>query len=101
MIHPDLMAYIPVSIPVAQDLMGYCPMPFYPVLRALQKKTKGRVFLPNGQALIPPALDKPANDALLAASRIRCADEMLPPKRKGSAILEGEVPLYLEVTVAR
>jgi glyoxylase-like metal-dependent hydrolase (beta-lactamase superfamily II) len=101
MVHPDLMAYIPVSVPVAQDLMGYCPMPFYPVLRALQKKTKGRVFLPNGLAVTPPPLNKPANDALLAACGIRCADEKLQPKRKGNVILEGEVPLYLEVTVGR
>ena len=98
MTREDLVAFIPVSVPVAQDLMGYCPMPFYPVLRALQKKTKGRVFLPNGQA-VAPLPDGATSEALLAASGIRCSDEKLPPKKQGGVTLEGEVPLYLEVTV--
>ncbi len=100
MTHPDLVAFLPVSVPVAQDMMGYCPMPFYPVVRALQRKTKGRVFLPTGQAVAPlPAGTTSA--ALLAASGIRCADEKLPAKKKGNVVLEGEVPLYLEMTVGR
>lgn len=100
MTHKDLVAFIPVSVPVAQDLMGYCPMPFYPVVRALQRMTKGRVFLPNGQA-VGPLPDGTTNDALLAASGIVCADEKLPAKKKGNDVLEAEVPLYLEVTVGR
>jgi hypothetical protein len=98
MTHKDLVAYLPVSIPVAQDLMGYCPMPFYPVVRALQRKTKGRVFLPNGQA-VAPLPEGTTNAALLTASRIRCADETLLAKKQGNVVLEGEVPLYLEMTV--
>jgi hypothetical protein len=98
MTHPDLMAFIPVSVPVAQELMGYCPMPFYPVLRALQEKTKGRVFLPNGQA-VGPLPNGTTNGALLTQSGIRCSDETLPPKKKDGKVLEGEVPLYLEVTI--
>ncbi len=47
----DLVAYIPVSVPVAQDLMGYCPMPFYPVVRALQRKPKGAFFSPTVKPL--------------------------------------------------
>ena len=46
MTHKDLVAFLPVSIPVAQDLMGYCPMPFYPVVRALQRKTKAASSCP-------------------------------------------------------
>ncbi len=98
--HKDLVAFVPVSVPVAQDMMGYCPMPFYPVLRALQRKTNGRVFLPNGKALTPPLLDDPQHAALLAASGIRCAAEKLPAKKKDGKVVEGEVPLYLEVTIA-
>lgn len=98
MTREDLVAFVPVSVPVAQDLMGYCPMPFYPVLRALQKKTKGRVFLPNGQA-VAPLPDGATHESLLAESGIVCAGETLPPKKQGGVTLEGEVPLYLEVTV--
>lgn len=99
MTHKDLVAYIPVSVPVAQDLMGYCPMPFYPVVRALQRKTKGRVFLPTGQA-VGPLPKRKSNKALLKQSGIVCSDEKLPEKKKDGKVLEGEVPLYLEVTVA-
>jgi len=100
MTRKDLVAFVPVSVPVAQDLMGYCPMPFYPVLRALQRKTDGRVFFPNGRSVGPlPA--GTANDALLAASGIQPSPEKLPAKRgKDGKVLEEEVPLYLEVTIA-
>lgn len=98
MTHKDLVAYIPVSVPVAQDLMGYCPMPFYPVVRALQRKTKGRVFLPTGQAVGPLPKGK-STKALLKQSGIVCSDEKLPEKRKDGKVLEGEVPLYLEVAI--
>jgi glyoxylase-like metal-dependent hydrolase (beta-lactamase superfamily II) len=98
MTREDLVAYIPVSVPVAQDLMGYCPMPFYPVVRALQEKTKGRVFLPTGHAVgrLP---DGQTNASLLAAAGIVRSSETLPEKRQGNTLLESEVPLYLEVTI--
>jgi glyoxylase-like metal-dependent hydrolase (beta-lactamase superfamily II) len=99
MTRDDLVAYIPVSVPVAQDLMGYCPMPFYPVVHALQRKTKGRVFLPTGQAVRPLPKGK-SNKTLLKQSGIAWSEERLPEKRgKDARVLEGEVPLYLEVTV--
>jgi hypothetical protein len=79
--------------------MGYCPMPFYPVIRALQTRTQGRVFLPSGQAVAPLPHGK-TNDALRAESGIVCSPERLPAKRKGDKLLEDEVPLYLEVTIA-
>ncbi|MEP7011604.1 MAG: hypothetical protein ABJC13_14875 [Acidobacteriota bacterium] len=99
MTRKDLVAFVPVSVPVAQDLMGYCPMPFYPVLRALQRKTEGRVFLPNGEPIGP----LPANSSsatLRAASRITLAAVDLPAKQDANGRpLEGPVPLYLEAIV--
>lgn len=99
MTHQDLVAYVPVSVPVAQDLMGYCPMPFYPVVRALQRKTQGRVFLANGEAVRPWPTGK-TNEALLKESGIVWSQETLPEKKKDGQVLEDEVPLYLEVTLA-
>jgi len=100
MTRDGLVAFIPVSVPVAQDLMGYCPMPFYPVVRALQERTKGRVFLPTGQA-VGPLPNGQTNDTLLAQSGIVPSQEKLPPKMKDGKILEDEVPLYLEVTIPK
>jgi len=100
MTRDDLVAFIPVSVPVAQDLMGYCPMPFYPVVRALQERTKGRVFLPTGQA-VDTLPDSPENAALLAQSGIVPCQEKLPAKMKDGKLLEDEVPLYLEMTVPK
>lgn len=97
----DLVAYVPVSVPVAQDLMGYCPMPFYPVIHALQRKTEGRVFLPNGHA-VGPLTEDDSHASLLAEAGIVPAEEMLDPKRdEKGRVLEEKVPLYLEVTVGR
>ncbi|HBL30759.1 MAG TPA: hypothetical protein DD490_28320 [Acidobacteria bacterium] len=101
MTRPDLVAYVPVSIPVAQDLMGYCPMPFYPVLRALHRKTQGRVFFPNGRPLISRR-DGPEKspETLQEEARIKPSSEMLKEKKdKNGTVLEGPVPLYLEMTV--
>jgi len=102
MTRDDLVAYIPVSVPVAQDLMGYCPMPFYPVVRALQNRTNGCVFLPNGKAVGKlDASENDENDALLARAGIVPATETLPALTKDGVELEAKVPLYLEVTVAK
>lgn len=99
MTRPDLVAFIPVSVPVAQDLMGYCPMPFYPVVRALQRKTKGRVFLPNGHAVGAPPEGK-TDDGLRTESKVRVSEETLPEmKNQDGKLLQPEGPLYLEVTV--
>lgn len=101
MTRKDLVAFVPVSVPVAQDLMGYCPMPFYPVLRALQRKTEGRVFLPNGEPIGPPPAGS-SSATLRASSQITLATENLRPKvdAKGRQ-LEDAVPLYLEMTVKK
>lgn len=98
MTNKDLVAFIPVSVPVAQDLMGYCPMPFYPVLRALQRKTGGKVFLPNGHAVEPLPPDT-SHQQLMQQAGITPAAEKLPAKINKGKNLEGEVPLYLELTL--
>jgi hypothetical protein len=98
MTRPDLSAFVPVSVPVAQDLMGYCPMPFYPVLQALVRKTAGRVFLPNGEAVgAQPSMA--TSETLRGKANVALAAETLPEKRRNGVLLEGPVPLYLEVTV--
>jgi hypothetical protein len=98
MTRDDLIAYIPVSVPVAQDLMGYCPMPFYPVVRRVQEKTKGRVFLANGQAVEP--LPEGATQASLRGTEVELSTDTLDPKvQAGVGELEGAVPLYIEVTI--
>jgi len=98
MTRKDLVAYIPVSVPVAQDLMGYCPMPFYPVVRALQRKTNGRVFLPTGHA-VEPGPEGKTNAELLAESGIVRSGVTLPEKKAKDGVLEAAVPLYLEMTI--
>lgn len=96
MTRQDLVAYIPVSVPVAQDLMGYCPMPFYPVLRALQQKTAGRVFLPSGKT-VAPAEPRKNDEELLAEAGLSLSEQKLPAKIQDGKVLEDEVPLYLEL----
>lgn len=90
-----MLAFIPVSVPVAHDIMGYCPMPFYPVLRALQEKTEGAVFLANGRLLEP--LPAGASRAALEAKREHSPDT-LPPKVRKSQTIEKAVPLYTQFT---
>lgn len=95
---PDLVAYIPVSVPVAQDLMGYCPMPFYPVVHALHRMTGGRVFLPNGRAVkVGEPFDR-SDDVLLEEAGIVVAAEKLDRLLSDGTI--EDFPLYLEMTVA-
>jgi hypothetical protein len=98
MTHPELTAYIPVSVPVAQDLMGYCPMPFYPVVRRLQEKTKGRVFLANGEAVAPLPNGK-TTGSLYGQAGITPAGAKLDPIMQNGTELEGASPLYLQITV--
>ena len=97
-----LTAYIPVSVGVAHQIMTYCPMPFYPLLLALQQKTSGAVFLGNGLPL-EPLPDEDDRDELM--SDVRYADEQLPAKVRdsddgGNQTIEDAVPLWVEFTVA-
>ena len=86
-----------MSVPVAHDVLGYCPMPFYPVVRRLQEKTGGRVFLSNGSAVEP--LPEGSTQESLRGENIVLSKTMLPPKQKGGRALEPEGPLYLEITL--
>lgn len=103
---PDgLLAFIPVSVPVAHDIMGYCPMPYYPLLLALQQKTRGAVFLANGKLLQPtPEGTDPRQLELQLSSIVRTSDVMLDAKilHPGSTTekaLEDDVPLWTEFTL--
>ena len=100
MTHPDLVAYLPVSVPVAQDLMGYCPMPFYPVVHALHRCTKGRVFLPNGEAVKLGRPDDRGDETLLKEAGLVPSKERMGPLVKDKQTLEKGFPLYLELTIA-
>lgn len=100
---PDgLLAYIPVSVPVAHDIMGYCPMPFYPVLRALQRKTGGAVFLANG-ALLEPLPDGANRHTLESAAQQSAATLDAKIRNRGTAAeetLERAVPLWLQFAIS-
>lgn len=97
MTRSDLVAYIPVSVPVAQDRMGYCPMPFYPVVRALHRKTRGRTFLPNGQAVkIGDSSDR-RDTVLRKEAGLRISDDRQAPLEVSGTV--EPLPLYLELSV--
>jgi len=99
MTRKDLVAYIPVSVGVAQDMMGYCPMPFYPVVRRLQEVTRGRVFLANGKAVEPPP-DGETQSTLLAKSGMAVSKDRLPAMTdKAGIMIEDACCLYMEATV--
>jgi hypothetical protein len=115
MTRDDLVAYIPISVPVAQDLMKYCPMPFYPVVRRIQEKTEGRVFMANGLPVLNQGeiglRDRAERDAaLLKASGIVPATDdlslsgpknlILDSKAKDGKQLEAAVPLYIEMVIS-
>lgn len=96
-----LLAFIPVSVPVAHDIMSYCPMPFYPVLRALQEKTGGAVFLGNGKLLepLPIEADRPKLEARIQSSHDTLPDKTLNRNSAAAKKLEEAVPLWIEFTI--
>ena len=97
----DLTAYVPVSVGVAHDIMTYCPMPYYPLMAALQRRTGGAVYLGNGDLLepLPAGADR---DEL--TRNVRHSDAQLGPKIRirddeTEELLEGPVPLWTEFTI--
>ena len=64
-----LVAFIPVSVPVAQDIMGYCPMPLYPSCGPCRTRPGEAVFLANSK--LPEPLPPDAKPAALNESVIR------------------------------
>jgi hypothetical protein len=98
----ELVSYVPVSVPVAHDVMNYCPMPFYPVMKRLQQKTGGEVYLGNGQRLKPDDFPPRANPCV----SVKVSDAKLPAKlyakdklTREKVEIEGEVPLYTQFTI--
>jgi hypothetical protein len=89
----DMIAFVPTSVPVAHDIMRYCPMPFYPLLEALQRKTNGAVFLTNGHPLepLPSGFDRQEVE-----KRVRRSKVNLDAKFRNGEMLEDEVPLWIE-----
>jgi hypothetical protein len=60
---------VAVGVPVAQDLMGYCPMSFYPVLRALEVMGKVYTSTSSGGGGAPRPAPSLSAEAILAALR--------------------------------
>ncbi|MGV3618139.1 MAG: MBL fold metallo-hydrolase [Fimbriimonas sp.] len=96
----DLVAYVPVSVPVAHDVCSYCPMPFYPVMVRLKQKTNGNVYLGSGAVLDG---DSPTSPDWLT---VETSEQMLPAKvlpavkgKRDAVKIEDEVPLYLQMTI--
>jgi ribonuclease BN (tRNA processing enzyme) len=89
----DMTAFIPVSVPVAHDIMRYCPMPYYPLLQALQRKTGGAVFLANGHLLEP--LPSGASRQELEKHVRRSESKQDFTVRNGDT-LEANVPRWIE-----
>ena len=106
MTREDLAAYVPVSVPVAQDRMGYCPMPFYPVMRALHRRAAGRVFLPSGKTVRfgeSAKLDAEAaakhDRRMLKQAGLTRSKQQQPAIANSTRFPEPGYPLYLELTV--
>lgn len=98
----ELVSYVPVSVPVAHDVMNYCPMPFYPVMKRLQQRTNGEVYLGNGRRL-EPFEGKPRQNPCV---KVTVADTTLPEKlyvknkvTREKEKIEDEVPLYTQFTI--
>ena len=90
----NLVAYVPVSVPVAHDIMNYCPMPFYPIMVQLKQKTNGNVFLGTGAILDNAAPNLPPGITVQPSASV------LPAMVKNGKHLEDPVPMYLEVTIS-
>lgn len=92
----ELVSYVPVSVPVAHDVMSYCPMPFYPIMKRLQQRTRGEVYLGNGKKVEPflsvPPVDNPRVSVAVASATLKAM------VKKG-ATLEEEYPLFTQFTI--
>lgn len=92
----SLTALVPVSPAVATNV-GWSEMPLRTLLDTLAERTGGRVVLPGG--LWPPdssGVLRP-HDAI----DVRASCQMLEAKHRGDdgELLEGEVPLWTEITI--
>lgn len=88
----ELLAYVPVSVPVAHDVMKYCPMPFYPLMCRLHQKTEGKLFLANGKRVN----ERPGQPL---PEGVELSPELLEPKVYRGNRIEESVPLWLQITL--
>jgi hypothetical protein len=96
----DLVAFVPVSEPVAHEIKGWRKMPLKDLMERLAVLCRGRVVRP--EAALPEA-PPPTADAALWRSfndRLRIADTELPEKRKQGVVIEPPVPLFVQYAIA-
>lgn len=104
----SLVAYVPVSIPVAHEIKGWTKMPRESLVTALSDRSMGGVLFPDGD--IGPGLEGEEREAKIGAIRYERSDEEqdLPEKRKrvkagpdkpATEVIEGKVPLWVQVTI--
>jgi len=102
----SLMAFIPVSIPVAHEVKGWTKMPRESLVEALSERSDGGVLLPDGD--IGPGLQGNKRERKEDEIRYEASEEMLPPKtrrlrqgpdRPATEQIEDEVPLWVQVTI--
>lgn len=100
-------AFVPVSVAVAREVKGWEQMPLDELLDALSRRTGGRVILADGTFWKPT---KEASRKVRSGERrsepgLIVSEERLPEKRrKGRGddkgeLLEGEVPLWVQISV--
>jgi len=100
-------AFVPVSVAVAREVKGWEQMPLDELLDALSRRTGGRVILADGTIWEPTeeASRKGRSGERRSESGLIVSEERLPEKRrKGRGddkgeLLEGEVPLWVQISV--
>lgn len=91
----SMVAYVPVSTAIAHDVMFYCPMPFYPVMKRLQQVTKGNLYLPVGGRAKPEPEDfQPTPNVTVLESLDR-----FEPFVKDGKELEPGCPVYTQFAI--
>ena len=70
-------------------------------VRRLQEQIGGRVFLANGELLepLPPGKTREALEAGVRRSEDRRPAKMLDPSTPAAREIEGDVPLWTEITL--
>ena len=88
-----LTAFVPVSTPVAHQLKHWEHMPLEALIASMSTRTKGRVVLPNGT--IVGAAGQPLPSWLtVAPSKLPAVTD------RNEKIIDDEVPLWVETTIA-
>jgi len=102
----SLVAFIPVSVPVAHEIKGWTKMPRESLVEALAERSGEGVLFPGGD--IGPGLRGGARKRKESSIEYEVSKEMLPPKtkklnqgpdRQSREVIEGEVPLWVQLTI--